>query len=72
MELNEVKTTVGTINKISYMVKDGVKENYYLKTVDVSKPKCWVEGFEYKFNSDIKLIAILEPPRKKKGDKNGI
>lgn len=61
------KNEKGLFQAISYCVKDGNKENYYRKTINVSEPKCRVEGFEYKFNSEIELVAVIEPPRKKKG-----
>lgn len=30
------------------------------KEVDESKPKCWIEGHEYRFNSNIVSIEVVE------------
>lgn len=55
-----------TINRIAYVQKDGpYKRNYYRRTIDISKPKCWVEGFQYCFNSVIELMAVELLPHSK-------
>ena len=28
--------------------------------VDESKPKCWIEGHEYKFNTEIVAVEVIE------------
>lgn len=44
-----------------YTTKDGPGfEVLWKKTTDTSKPKIWVEGFEYKFNSDITKVQRYE------------
>jgi len=44
------------------IVKDGPRRFVSITTTtDTSKPKCWVEGHEYKFNSEViveKLICV--------------
>ena len=30
------------------------------KQIDETKPKCWIEGREYKFNSEIVSIEVVE------------
>lgn len=40
------------------IVKNGSKMQVITWSVDVTKPKCWVEGFYYKFNKE--LISIKE------------
>lgn len=39
-----------------YQVKNGKEIAKFKKTVDHSKPKIWVEGNFYKFNSHIERI----------------
>lgn len=41
-----------------YDVKSGKNVITYKKTVDTSKPKIYVEGFEYKFNWTLEKVAI--------------
>lgn len=41
-----------------YDVKDGKDIVTYKKTVDTSKHKIWVEGFEYKFNWITEKVAV--------------
>lgn len=42
-----------------YKVKDGNQYRIFEVKVDLSKPKCWREGSEYKFNTEY-LNSYLE------------
>ncbi len=53
------------ITKTEYTVKDCAGTCTYAKLVDKSKPKAWVEGNFYKFNSEIDLVAVNREVRVK-------
>lgn len=46
------------ITATNTFVRDGNKYLEIIREVDTSKPKCWVDGHEYKFNST--LISMNE------------
>lgn len=47
-----------TIIRTAFCEKDGpYQRKYYRRHTDNSKPKCWVEGFQYHFNTKIELVC---------------
>lgn len=46
-------------------VKNGNQEVVIYYKYDAEKPKCWTEGFEYKFNKQIVFMEVITPVRKK-------
>lgn len=55
-----------TFIRTAFCEKDGpYQRKYYRRITDTSKPKCWVEGFQYHFNNKIELICIEILPQPK-------
>jgi hypothetical protein len=48
-----------------YSIKDGNGTRLFAKRVDTSKPKMWVEGLFYRFNSSLTLLEIVRPTKEK-------
>ena len=42
------------------VVKNGKQIHRLTYEIDVLKPKCWVDGFEYKFNSRLVSCEVFE------------
>ena len=53
------------IDIIVYSVKDGSGTRIFSNRVDTSKPKMWVDGLFYKFNSTITLLEICGASKEK-------
>lgn len=51
-------------NVIKFDVKNGDSVLHFMKVTDHSKPKCRVDGFQYKFNSDLITIGETRHDRK--------
>lgn len=47
------------------LVENGNQKIAVYYKYDDEKPKCWVEGFEYKFNKQIIFMEVITPVRKK-------
>lgn len=49
---------MATLIHMSFCEKDGpYKRNYYKRTTDMDKPKCWIEGFHYQFRDSLQLVC---------------
>ena len=53
------------IDVIVYSVKDGSGTRIFSNRVDTTKPKMWVDGLFYKFNSTITLLEICGASKEK-------
>lgn len=50
--------------RTAFCEKDGpYQRKYYRRQTDNSKPKCWIEGFQYHFNSRIELMCVELLPK---------
>lgn len=48
-----------TIIRTTFVRNDGPYQRiYYRRHTDITKPKCWVEGFEYRFNSLVERVVV--------------
>ncbi len=67
---NVVNEIIKKVDKLSHSLPEeqflaiGVEQNgkdikVILKVFDDTKPKCWIEGFQYKFNSYISEIITV-------------
>ena len=48
---------------LDYVEKNGNGTVRICRTVDINKPKVWVEGHEYKFNSKLQSIQFTPNPK---------
>ena len=48
---------------LQYSEKNGNGIVHITRTVDINKPKVWVKGHEYKFNSELISICFTPNPK---------